>query len=374
MLDNFKYIKDVSNGVGTIHLYSQIGDSVDAKGNYVFGISGATFVNELQYLSEKCEKINVRINSVGGSVMEGYSIISAILNCSKPVDTYVDGLAASISGVIAVSGRKCYIMDYGTLMLHNPSGSPDKEILNLVKNTLVTILSNRSGLTIDEVSAMMDKETWLSAKDATSNKFCDEVISSGKKVNIKQTANLYDMALIYNKLIEKPMSKTNQLLGLKNEAEESEQVNAIEVLKTSLSEAEAVNNDLKARIANYEKEAADKLAAEKEALKNKATALVNKAETEGKIKKDEIESTIELAAKDEASFTFVSNMISRLSTGKDAVKIFDVKNVKTEGGSEDRSKWTLEDWESKDLDGLKNLYETDKEKFNELANNYNKVK
>ena len=374
MLDNFKYIKNVTKEVGTIHLYSQIGDSIDAKGNYVFGISGATFVNELQYLSEKCDKINVRINSVGGSVMEGYSIISAILNCSKPVDTYIDGLAASISGVIAVSGKKSYIMDYGTLMVHNPSGSPDKNLLSLVKDTLVTILSNRCNKSPEDISSMMEKETWLNAKEACSMGFCDEVVSSGKKVNIKQTANLYDMALIYNKLIEKPMSKTNQLLGLKNEAEESEQVNAIEVLKTSLSEAEAVNNDLKARIANYEKEAADKLAAEKEALKNKATSLVNKAETEGKIKKDEVESTIELAAKDEASFTFVSNMIDRLKTGKEAVKIFDVKNVKTEGGNEDRSKWTLKDWESKDLDGLKNLYETDKEKFNELANNYNKVK
>ena len=56
---DFKYIKNISDGEGTILLYSQIGDSVDENGNYVCGISGSSFAYEMQYLQDKCKKINV---------------------------------------------------------------------------------------------------------------------------------------------------------------------------------------------------------------------------------------------------------------------------------------------------------------------------
>ena len=370
-MENFKYIKNISQNEGTILLYGQIGDSIDSNGNYQYGISGMGFANEMQYLCSQVDTVNVRINSVGGSVLDGYSIVSAILNSSKTVNTYIDGLAASIAGVVAVSGKKCYMMDYGTLMVHNPSGSDDKKMLNLIKDTLVTILSNRTQKTAEEISSMMDKETYLTAADALANGMVDEVIKSNKKVKIKTSDSLTNIALMYNKLIEKPMSKTNQLLGLKNEAEETEQVVAIEVLKNNLQKAQEVNDELKARISEYEKEAAEKLEAEKLALKNKATEIVNKAEQEGKIKKDEVEATIEQASKDESSFSFVKNMIDRLASNKTAVKVFNIQNVKKEN-TEDRSSWTYSDWEKKDPEGLANLYLTNKAEFDELLKTYKK--
>lgn len=368
-MDNFKYIKNIANGVGVIHLYSQIGDSIDAKGNYISGISGSGFAYEMQYLSDNCDSIEVRINSIGGSVFEGYSIVSSILNCKKPVNTYIDGLAASMAGVIAVAGNSCKIMDYGTLMVHNPKGG-EKEVLDLVKETLVTILSNRCKKSKDEISAMMEKETWLNAKEAVSMGFCDEIISSGKKVAINnENTSLYDMALIYNKLInKKPMSKTNQILGLKNEAEENEQVQAIEVLKTSLAEAEKVNNELKAELQKIKDAEAEKEAKAKEALKNKATELVNSAVKEGKLKATELESTVNLASKDEASFELVSNMISRLGNGKQAAHIFNSAEVKNDPN--DRNNWSYNDWEKKDPEGLTNMYKNDKAQYDELLKTY----
>ena len=121
-MNKFKYIKNISEDVATINLHGPIGDYVDNSGNLVSGISGSSFANEMQYLQNNCSKINVRINSIGGNVIDGYSIVSAILNSVVRCDTYIDGLAASIAGVIAVAGKKCYMADFGTLMIHNPSG------------------------------------------------------------------------------------------------------------------------------------------------------------------------------------------------------------------------------------------------------------
>jgi ATP-dependent protease ClpP protease subunit len=364
---NFKYIKNISEGEGTILLYSQIGDSVDANGNYVSGISGSAFAYEMQYLQDKCTKINVRINSIGGSVLDGYSIVSAILNSKVPCNTYIDGLAASISGVIAMAGKKCYMADFGTLMLHNPSGGNDTDVLNLVKNTLVTIFEQRTKLTAEEISVMMDKETWLGANEALNMGLVDEVVTSAKKIKISKSESLSNMAIIYNKIINKPkMEKIQNVLKLSNEADEAAIVAEIEKKDTVLSEVVAENEALKERLKVIEeKEVAEKEKAAEE-LKNKAIELVENAIKEKKILETEKDSTIEMAVN---NFEFVANMISKINNVKDAVKVFDVKNV---AKNEERKDWTIRKWEKEDPNGLVKIKNETPEIYTEMYNQFYK--
>jgi ClpP class serine protease len=130
-----------------------------------------------------------------------------------------------MAGVIAVAGKKCYMADYGTLMVHNPTGGNDKKVLALVKDTLVTILTNRTNQKEEDIIKMMDKETWLNSKQALELGMVDEIVSSSKKVKMPENSSLYDMALIYNKVInpKKNMTKINTLLKISNDANESEQ-------------------------------------------------------------------------------------------------------------------------------------------------------
>jgi ATP-dependent protease ClpP protease subunit len=368
---NFKYIKNISEGEGTILLYSQIGDSVDENGNYIQGISGTAFAHEMQYLQDKCSKIKVRINSIGGSVLDGYSIVSAILNSKIPCDTYIDGLAASIAGVIAMAGKKCYMADYGTLMLHNPSGGNDQNVLDLVKNTLVTIFEQRTKMNADEISAMMDKETWLGAVEALNMGLVDEIVMSSKKIRISKSESLSNMALIYNKIINKKpnMEKVTNLLKLSNEADEATIVAAIEEKDNVNAELLAENEELKNKVAEFEaKEKEAKELAEKE-LENKAIELVENAIKEKKIEESEKEATIKMAVN---NFEFVANMISKINNVKDAVKVFDAKNVVE---NDKRKDWTIRDWEKKDAKGLAKMKNETPELYTELYNKfYNKTK
>lgn len=367
-MDNFKYIKNISEDEGTILLYNQIGDSVDSNGNYVSGISGNMFAYEMQYLQNNCKNINVRINSIGGSVLDGYSIVSAILNCKVPVTTYIDGLAASISGVIAMCGKKVKMADYGTLMLHNPSGVEDNAVLDIVKNTLVTILSKRTAKDSNEISNMMDAETWLSAAQCMDMGIVDEVVSSQKKIRMPKVSNLADMVLIYNKIInpkKQKMEKVFNLLNLKNEATEMEVIDAIEAKNDKNASLEKENEELKARLKAIEdKENEAKELALKE-LKEKATELVENAIKEKKIGESEKESTIEMAVN---NFEFVSNMISKIKNVTESVKVFDAKNVVVKNGTEDRSEWTMRDWEKKDPNGLVKMKNETPESYKELFN------
>lgn len=372
MNKSYKYITNISNEEGTILLYDQIGSDIDANGNIVYGIDGSSFANEMQYLQTVCKKINVRINSIGGNVLDGYSIVSAILNSTVRVDTYIDGLAASIAGVIAIAGKKCYMMDYGTMMLHNPSGGNDQAVLGLVKNTLVTLFSNRTSKTAEEITVMMDKETWLSASEALNMGLVDEVVSSNKKIRIKQGESLFNVAKIYNKLlIKKPkMEAVANILKLKNDAAEHEIVTAIASKDSEIIGLKESNQLLCEKIKNLEeKELAAKTAMELEA-KERATTLVNKAFEDGKLKEEEKQSTISLAI---ANFSAVENMLSKISNIKISEKVFNIKDVaKKVTNGVDVSTWNIRDWEKKNPKGLAELKNNSPEEYNELFKYYKK--
>ena len=66
-------------------------------------------------------KIEVIINSVGGSVYEGMAIYGALKNDPRPIKTTVLGIGASIASVIFMAGDEREIGEGSQLMIHNLS-------------------------------------------------------------------------------------------------------------------------------------------------------------------------------------------------------------------------------------------------------------
>lgn len=85
-------------------------------------IASRDIVNELMYLDSSYANLNVRINSIGGDVYPGIAIFNAIRQCKSNVTIYIDGIAASIAGVIALCGKRVEMSRYARMMLHNVSG------------------------------------------------------------------------------------------------------------------------------------------------------------------------------------------------------------------------------------------------------------
>ena len=356
----WKFIRNINSEEATILLYNQIGSSIDGFGNYDQGIDGSLFAEEMKYLDKAgLKKINVRINSVGGSVIHGYSIVSAILNCATPVETYVDGLAASMAGVVAVAGKKCYMMDYGMLMLHNPSGCDDKNVLNLIKSTLVTIFKNRTTLDEEQVNKMMDRETWLDATEAMKMGLVDEIVSSGKKVKVQKSDSLKSLALVYNKIIN-PVNKMEKIINalkLNVDATEETVVETFNSLNEKISTLEKENEALK--LADVEnKKIIDAIETEKKEAK--AKQIEDMVNSYG-LKDEEKEKAVKLA---EVDFDAVKNMLEKSKVVAPA-KITDVIN-KDKSKGENRDSWTMRDWEKKDPKGLEKMHNETPELFNEL--------
>ncbi len=159
-------IKNDTAESADLYFYDVIGDSW-------IGSDAATVVKQINGL--KTKKLNVRINSPGGSVFDGLAIFNALSRHPAEVTTYVDGLAASIASIIALAGKKVVIADNAMFMIHQPwtwaSGDSTEmrkqaDILDQISETLVTTYESRTGKSREEIISAMNEETWFTAKEA----------------------------------------------------------------------------------------------------------------------------------------------------------------------------------------------------------------
>lgn len=361
-----KYVKNTTQEAATMLLYQEIG-----KG---YGIDGAAFAEEMLWLSSRFPLINVRINSPGGSVFEGYSIYSAMREVNVPVDTYNDFIAASMGGIIHQQGRKRYAADNSILMLHNPSGGgeskKDKEVLGLLKNSLVDAYVARTGKEASIISSLMDAETWIEARkvDGVSAMIemglADALFQSSVKATPKNEA--YNAKKLYS-FSNNILTNTNKMAEQQLELRLTDSKEFLEIIESVKNEVEALkkeNEDLKKSIVEKD----EKLKANSDKL---AVELIDNAIKAGKLKADSREKSIEDAKN---SFDVVKSMI-------DAVPATEAKrftNVIGSGtsNSTDQSKkdWTIRDYEENNPKALEEIYKNSPEKYNEMYNAYYKTK
>src|SRR6056297_330685 len=101
-MEKVKYIRNISEETkqADIYLYESIGDD---------GITGKEFREEFNFLeSLNIDRINVRINSMGGSVSDASTIFMPIFHTKKEVYTYNDFFALSSAGWILLAGDKIH--------------------------------------------------------------------------------------------------------------------------------------------------------------------------------------------------------------------------------------------------------------------------
>lgn len=130
------------------------------------------------------DELVVSINSPGGDVSAGMEIYS-ILHQIQNVIIEIQGIAGSAAGVISQAGR-VRMSPVAMIMIHNVSlygASGDyhdmdraSEMLRNMNASLANAYAVKSGRDLKEIMKLMDKETWLTAEQALSYGFADEII------------------------------------------------------------------------------------------------------------------------------------------------------------------------------------------------------
>jgi len=209
----FKQI--LSETTASLLLYGEISDeSGDGK------VSSRDFVQELMYLQGQYRNIEIRINSIGGDVYPGIAIYNAIANCPADVSLFVDGVAASIAGIIALCGRHLEMSKYSRIMLHNVSGgvfgnkNELREMIQQIEgleDTVATMISKRCGKTPEDIKSMYfdGKDHFLTAQEAQEAGLIDGIYDAEPVPDDATTEDIYK--IITNRLM-KPQNNHNMKL------------------------------------------------------------------------------------------------------------------------------------------------------------------
>lgn len=135
--------------------------------------------------------LKVRINSVGGDVMDGTAIVNTLAGYKGKTTASIEGWACSMATGIASACDR--VEAYGNIMymIHRAStvvwGTAQDlrdtaDMMDKVDAAMVAVYAAKTGKSSEEINALMDekRDTWLSADEAKEWGFVDEVLPAGR--------------------------------------------------------------------------------------------------------------------------------------------------------------------------------------------------
>lgn len=126
------------------------------------------------------------INSPGGSVDDGFSIIDTMKSISTPVITFINGGAYSMAGLISISGEKRIMTLNSIWMGHEMRGgftggdyiskSRDRmKFVDLLWNNITEHLKKYTKLSIKDLSKLQTGELWLTPQECKNKGIVDHI-------------------------------------------------------------------------------------------------------------------------------------------------------------------------------------------------------
>ena len=310
-------------------------------------------------------KIKCIIDSEGGDAQTGMSIYNFLKRCDAKVEVEIIGLAGSIASVIAMAANKgkLRIARNAFMMIHKAEGMcwgtaeelrKGADLVDLYTSQIVDIYSQRTGKSVEEVSALIaNGDYWMAGDDCVAQGFADETfneVTNNLQIAARLDTNVYkNLPVQIRAQLTKPAEQTDSLATLISNQTDTmkkfftEIVNAIKGVKPE--EGKTITN----QIAEAVTVPFDNLAQEIETtVTNKVTdatgdalvdKIVNKAVENIDLTKPEVKTSIDNSIKshidaslkaegDNEVKTFVSNLVTAQVTA--ATKELKDKNTELE--------------------------------------------
>jgi ATP-dependent Clp protease protease subunit len=185
-------LEKTANGERAYDIYSRLlKDRIVMLDTDVSEHSSSLVVAQMLFLESENPDADILfyINSPGGSVTAGMAIYDTMQFIRPDVSTIVMGQACSMGSLLATAGAKGkrLILPNARHMIHQPSGGARgqatdmliqvEEILAMKKSlTQIYVNHNSAGKTFDELSRDMERDFFMSAKEAVAYGLADSVI------------------------------------------------------------------------------------------------------------------------------------------------------------------------------------------------------
>lgn len=183
-------IEENNRGERAYDIYSRLlKERVIFMGEEVNSATANIVIAQLLHLAYEDPKKDIKlyINSPGGSVYDGLAIIDTMNYIEPDVQTIGIGLQASMGAMLLSAGAKGkrYALPNARVMIHQPSSGTEGKITDqeialkegiYLKKVLAEMMAKNTGKTLAQVEKDMDRDNWMSAKEAKEYGIIDEVI------------------------------------------------------------------------------------------------------------------------------------------------------------------------------------------------------
>ncbi len=328
--------------------------------------SAEEFNDRLSAAAKIADEIHLHIHSPGGNCFEGNLIYNYIKQCEKPVDVYIDGMAASMASIIMLAGRKIYMSANAFVMIHAPSTWGDgnaedfekwAKLLRSMEDILLDAYSAKTGKDKEALKEWMSGENWFSAKEAEAEGLIDGIVEASELQMLAISNELKKMpvAAIYKQITASINQNKNKL--------KMDKQKLIDQLGLTGVTAESSDEEIQAAIQAKIDAPTAELKKQNDA---RISACIEAAITAGKISKEQ-RSTFEAIA-DKNGVTVLEDVLGQMKT---ATSITDaLKGAAPTGSGENRADWNWERYQKEDPRALEAMEKNDPEKFRKLYNTH----
>jgi len=147
------------------------------------------FLSDYSDLVETAEPkpLKIYINSNGGEIFAAIPLIDAIKNCTIPVHTYVEGIAASAASLISIAGHKRFITKNSFMLIHelrtgiegNYADIMDEKencdkLMGVIKNSYLTKTNGK--LSPKVLEKILKRDILLSSTECVDYGLVDEIL------------------------------------------------------------------------------------------------------------------------------------------------------------------------------------------------------
>lgn len=159
-----------------VYIYGEIG---------FWGVTSGDFIRDLKEVDDGVSEVHVHFDTVGGDLFDGIAIHNTLRALGERCTGVIDGACFSAGSVAVCGAHKVRMADNAMFMIHNPwtfmAGDSDElrkmaDMMDKAFEGIVASYQHRA-LTIDdaELRRMINDTTWLTASEAKTHGFVDEV-------------------------------------------------------------------------------------------------------------------------------------------------------------------------------------------------------
>lgn len=344
-------------------------------------IDFASFQLAVREIAKTHKSVTVRLNSGGGSVIEGLSIYDCLIASGLYITIIIEGMAASMGGVIAQAGHRRKMNRNAFIMIHRVKGCEHgdaddlrayADLVEQCEGRVKKIFVDNTGQTAETVDGWFAKKVdwWISPDEAQSLGLIDEIIDIDGAEPIQRDLSTMEEQEAYNLISNSIKNQNTQI-----------QMDKMKIAILAVLAGRGitnVTNGTDEQIAAAITGEFTRLDTKVTELKNKLTEkdnqrvddFVNAGKESGQIKDEDAEDWKELAG---ANYDLAVKQLAKIPVTPKNVTI-EVGLKREQKGSQTRvsatqpanATWTYGDWEKQDRKGLMKMKSEQPENYARL--------